>query len=316
MKPTKIAIADDSDIARAVLRQVIGAHPELALVAEARSVEELETHVANHNPQVVTLDLLMPGRASLSAIRRLSERTSVVVVSDARIGSPLANESLAQGASAFVTKRGLGTPQGRAELVRALLSTGHNSKVDYLVAIAGSTGAMPALERFVHDLSTLDVAVVVVQHLPHERMASFADWLTSLGLPAKVAEQSLPLARGQALVAPGHHHMVVRGERAELDASAPVAGHRPSGDYLFRSLVPVAAQTMAVVLSGMGKDGSAGIAPLVAGGATCIVQRPDTCPVPAMPNAALDAAKGAAWPLAPVDIGAAIRGWLGGKRGG
>jgi two-component system chemotaxis response regulator CheB len=317
MTVTRVVVTDDSQIARALLCDVINGRPELRVVAQASSVEELETALLRTNPHVVTLDLLMPGKAGLSIIRALAERTAVVVVSDAKSDSPLAKESLAQGASAFVPKRSLATPAGRAELLRLLLRAPVSHKPEFVVAIAGSTGAMPALEAFAGELGRLEAAVAVVQHLPSERMAAFADWLTELGLPANVAEQPMPLTRGRAVVAPGHHHMtVVRAERAELDASPPVAGHTPSADYLFRSLVREASQTIAVVLSGMGRDGAAGIAPLVAAGATCFVQRPDTCPVPAMPLAAQEAARGRAIPLPAHDIGLAIRGLLAGRRSG
>ena len=198
-----------------------------------------------------------------------------------------------------------------------LLNARPARKIDAIVAIAGSTGAMPALERFAPTLGALDVAVLVVQHLPPERMGTFAEWLSAAGLVARVAEQALPLTRGEAVVAPGHHHLVVRpGQRAELDGSPAVAGHRPSADLLFRSLVPVAPLTLAVVLSGMGSDGATGLAPLVAAGARCIVQRADTCPVSAMPMAAQEAAKGQARALAPSEIGAAIRSWLAERRSG
>jgi two-component system chemotaxis response regulator CheB len=317
MTKTRVVVTDDSLIARTLLCDIINTRPELKVVAQAQSVEELDSAIARTNPHVVTLDLLMPGRAGLSVIKRLSERTQVVVVSDAKHDSALAKESLAQGATAFVPKRTLSTAQGRAELLRVLMLTPQSQRAENIIAIAGSTGAMPALEAFVSELASLDASVVIVQHLPVDRMAAFADWLCSLGLPSRVAEQPLGLARGQAIVAPGHHHLTVtRGERTELDSSPPVAGHVPSADYLFRSLVPYASQTVAVVLSGMGKDGAAGIAPLVQKGATCIVQRFDTCPVPAMPMAAYEASRNSAWQLPPADIGLAIRGLISGRRSG
>jgi two-component system chemotaxis response regulator CheB len=315
----RVATADDSELSRALLRELIVARRELCLVAEASSVEELEHAVDRNKPHVVTLDLLMPGRGGLGAIRKLRERAQVVVVSDERPDSPLAHESLAQGACAFVQKRTLGTAVGRARLLSALLDAPQHRKVERIVAIAGSTGAMPTLERFAHVLGASHAAVTIVQHLPAERMGAFAGWLTSLGLTAQVADRPLLLSRGQAVIAPGHRHLVVlEGDRAELDDSPAVAGHRPSADFLFRSLVHAAPHTLAVVLSGMGRDGALGLGPLIERGASCIVQRADTCPVSAMPRAAEEAArkvaKHAAIALHPSEIGAAILSWLGGKR--
>jgi two-component system chemotaxis response regulator CheB len=315
----RVATADDSELSRALLRELIVARRELCLVAETSSVQELEDAVSRKKPHVVTLDLLMPGRGGLGAIRRLAEHAEVVVVSDERAGSPLANESLAQGACAFVQKRTLGSAEGRARFLSALLDAPQHRKVERIVAIAGSTGAMPALARFAHVLGASQAAVTIVQHLPAARMGAFCEWLTSVGLTAQVAERPLLLSRGQAVVAPGHRHLVVlEGDRAELDDSPPVAGHRPSADFLFRSLVHAAPHTLAVVLSGMGRDGARGLGPLLASGASCIVQRADTCAVFAMPRAAQEAAqkaaKNAALALHPNEIGAAIQSWLGGKR--
>ena len=90
MTVTRVVVTDDSQIARALLCDVINGRPELRVVAQASSVEELETAVLRTNPHVVTLDLLMPGKAGLSIIRALAERTAVVVVSDAKSDSPLA----------------------------------------------------------------------------------------------------------------------------------------------------------------------------------------------------------------------------------
>ncbi len=309
---TKVVITDDSELAREVLARVIGEDSRLQLVAKTASVAELDEAIRKHEPDVITLDLLMPGKTGLAVIRRLSERVGVVVVSDAKEDSPLARESLAQGALAFIPKRQLGHAGGKAALLAALRrTTVREVRPTAIIAIAGSTGAMPALEAFVGKLAELDAAVALVQHLPSERMQAFAEWITSLGLTAEVVVTPRALVRGRCLVAPGTHHLAIaHGERATLDESPPIAGHRPSANVLFQSLVSSAPRVVAVVLSGMGRDGATGLEPLVAAGARCIVQRPDTCPVPAMPNAAIEVSKGRAWPLAPSEIGLAIRGWL------
>jgi two-component system, chemotaxis family, protein-glutamate methylesterase/glutaminase len=279
-------------------------------------VSELEHAILVHQPDVITLDLLMPGKAGLSVIRRLAERVSVVVVSDAKRDSPLARESLAQGACAFVPKREVGQASGRVGLLSAIARSGslREMRASAIVAIAGSTGAMPALEAFAGQLGQLDAAVALVQHLPAERMSAFTDWISSLGLRAEMVTGPRALARGRCLVAPGTHHLTVtRGERAQLDDSPALAGHRPSATVLYRSLIPYGSRVVAVVLSGMGRDGAEGLEGLVAAGARCIVQRPDTCPVPGMPSAAIEVSRGTAWLLAPHEIGLAVRGWLSGR---
>ncbi len=300
-------ITDDSELAVERLKELLANQPGVVVVGTARNAAELATMLERFDPDVVTLDLLLPDRSGLALIRALSPRTGVVVVSDSDPDSVLARESLAQGARAFISKRELGASRGQTLLIQAVMKQTRSLKPSRIVAVAGSTGAMPALEAMVPELCSAPAAFLMLQHLPAERVPAFASWLCSLGLPSEVAENGQPLREGCALVASGDRHLCVqRGERASLTSSPPIAGHRPSATELFASLVDVASHTTAIVLSGMGRDGADAIPAFVAAGGTVIVQRPDTCAVPGMPEAALAAAP-RAHRLSPTEIGMLVR---------
>ncbi len=302
-----IMVVDDSAIARERIREIVERHGQAEVIAEAGTAHDFELAMDRHRPTVVTLDLLMPGRAGLGLIRKVSQRTAVVIVSESESHSALARESLAQGAVAFIPKSALGTPEGEAQLVAAIMrGAQRHTAAQSIVAIAGSTGAMVSLEAFAADLATVRSGIVIVQHLPDAHMNGFAEWLTGLGLPSEVVRGPTPVRTGCALIAPGHRHLVIRHGLAVTDDSPPVLGHKPSASVLFRSMLPYARSTVAVVLSGMGADGADALKDLALAGARCVVQDPATCGVDSMPKAALAAApRGRALP--PSEIARGVR---------
>jgi two-component system, chemotaxis family, protein-glutamate methylesterase/glutaminase len=307
LAPVKVVVTDDSDIVTSHLVRILEATAQVEVVGVAHSVRELHELVRAKRPDVVTLDLLLPVGTGLAEIARLRKQTQVIVISDTPTDSPLAAEALAQGAIAFVEKRSLAKPEGRARLGQLVLGLSRPLTHATIVAIAGSTGAIPALEVILRGLVELQAPMLVVQHLPSDRVASMTDWLTSIGIRASIATDGAPLTRGNVLIAPGGRHLAVGPrEVVRFDDGEPLAGHRPSATVLFESLIPHATKTIAVVLSGMGRDGADAIGRLAAAGGTIVVQRPDTCPVPSMPESALAASHGRGRALAPDAIAPAI----------
>lgn len=162
-----------------------------------------------------------------------------------------------------------------------------------VVAIGASTGGTQALEVVLTGLPVHAPPIVVVQHMPEKFTAAFAERLDSVcRIRVMEARHGMPVLRGQALIAPGGRHMMLRrqGERYTVDViDGPLINrHRPSVDVLFRSAAKCAgANAFGVILTGMGDDGAAGMADMRAAGARTLAQDEASCVVYGMPKEAV-----------------------------
>jgi two-component system chemotaxis response regulator CheB len=254
----------------------------------------------------------------------------VIVVSAVTMeGSKRALEALAAGAVTVV-----GKPQARdgegfetmlAELTDAVIEasrikirrvrvagTGKHPPIaksgasaDRLVVIGASTGGTVALGSIIPLLPADMPPVLVVQHMPPVFTRLFAEALDKASqLRVKEAEQGEELISGRLLVAAGDWHLrVVRDGgrlRAELDKSEKVSGHRPSVDVLFSSAaLACGARTVALILTGMGRDGANGLLSIRRAGGRCLAQDEETSVVFGMPKEAWEI--GAAERLVPIE---------------
>jgi two-component system chemotaxis response regulator CheB len=169
------------------------------------------------------------------------------------------------------------TPRGR-----------HRSEV---VGICASTGGPGALARVLRHLpADFELPVLVVQHMGGGFIDGLAQWLDGeLPLPVRVASAGEPLAPGIRLAPDGAHLILGAARRLELDRTTVVGSHRPSGDVLLSSLARVAgAAAVAVVLTGMGRDGAAGLADVAAAGGQTIAQDEASSAIYGMPRAAAE----------------------------
>lgn len=186
-------------------------------------------------------------------------------------------------------------------------ASGTSSTLDYLVAVAASTGGPPALERLFEGLSaSLPASYVVVQHLPQGFSTSLARRL-SLASDINVVEaiDGMPLEPGKAVLAPYGHHVVVEtvggSPRIRFDDSPPMHGVCPSADPLMQSAADTyGAKSVGVVLTGMGADGAKGLGSIREAGGVTIAQDEATSVVWGMPGAAVKS--GAARFVVPVSL--------------
>ncbi len=330
-----VLVVDDSVVIRRLVSRILDSDPEIEVLGTAPNGQIALARLVELNPDVVTMDVEMPvmdGIETVKALRKDYPKLPVVMFSTlTESGAACALDALAAGADDYVTKPTSEThgadplhnvqttliPKIKA-LVRAARTSGRTPQgvppatsptrqthVD-LVAIGASTGGPDALAGLLAALpADLPAPVVVVQHMPKLFTKLFAERLDRHS-PLSVAEAAdgMVLARGTVLVAPGDYHLAFEREgalvRARLHQAPPENYCRPAVDVTFRSAAEVyGAATLAVVLTGMGKDGRRGAEWVRSTGGRVIVQDEATSVVWGMPGTV--ALAGLADDIAPLD---------------
>ena len=311
--PIKVLIIDDSATIRRLLNLVLGSDPDICVVGEAENPIEARDLIKQTDPDVLTLDVEMPKMDGIEFLRRLMRLrpTPVVMISTlTHKGSEAALTALQLGAVDVFGKprrAEISEWQGLVSMVKTaararvsqnaavnpnLAPARHGAWTGKIVAIGASTGGVDALETVLSRFPTDCPPTVIVQHMPELFLTSLATRLDAKYAPKiKLAENGAPLRPGAVLIAPGgDHHLNVGHSHlsAELVDSDKVAGHRPSVDVLFGSLVPRADNVVATLLTGMGRDGADGMKCLRSRGAMTIAQNEATCVVYGMPRAAIE----------------------------
>jgi two-component system, chemotaxis family, protein-glutamate methylesterase/glutaminase len=168
------------------------------------------------------------------------------------------------------------------------------SDLKYIIAVGTSTGGPRALQEVIPYLpANLPAAVLIVQHMPPGFTKSLALRLDGLSeINVKEAENGDVLKPGWAYLAPGDYHLAINKSSRELIISinqeSPMTGHRPSVNYMMNSVADCGHKNViAVMMTGMGSDGSIGIAKIKAVGGKTIAQNEETCVVYGMPKSAV-----------------------------
>ncbi len=188
-----------------------------------------------------------------------------------------------------------------------------NTRCFEVVAIASSTGGPPVVEGLLASLpADLSVPILIGQHLPPAFTKTFAAALDKVGaLTVVEAEDGMPLLPGSAYLGRGRQHLRVRRNRlgrAEVEVSPEPSGYpyKPSANELFSSCARVfGAATLAVVLTGLGRDGEIGARAVKAAGGVVVTQHASTCVIYGMPKACVESGLSDAQ-LTPAEIAAAL----------
>jgi two-component system chemotaxis response regulator CheB len=163
-----------------------------------------------------------------------------------------------------------------------------------LVSIGISTGGPKALQTILPNIpKDIDAAIIIVQHMPPKFTKSLADRLNELcQIEVREAKHGDKLEKGVALIAPGDQHMIVSKNKktVELNNNATRQGHRPSVDVMYDSIFEnyKPKDVVAVIMTGMGKDGAEGMNKLKSAGSKTIAQSKETCVVYGMPRVAIE----------------------------
>jgi len=332
--PRSVLVVDDSALIRRVLADIVSASGEFQVVATARDGSDALAKVRSHRPDVVTMDLSMPGLDGLAAIERImAESPRPIVVVSARAGRSCAEaiRALELGAVELVEKPEAGAAAEQASLgprllaaLRAAAAADLSAFVERpraapagarprdvpgaartVLAIAASAGGPRALAVLLPGLRTgLGAATLVVQHMPRGFTKSLAERLDGLCAARVVeAEHGAIVAADTVYVAPGDWHMRVRGgpgtARIALSREDLLWGVRPAADHLFRSVADAfGPRAVGLVLTGMGRDGADGLAAIRRAGGATLAQDRGTSTVFGMPHAAVEA--GAVEEVAPL----------------
>jgi two-component system, chemotaxis family, protein-glutamate methylesterase/glutaminase len=186
-----------------------------------------------------------------------------------------------------------------------LIASSADPRAAEVIGVCASTGGPPVLSALLGRLpAAFTIPVLIVQHMTPGFTTGLATWLDhTVPVPVAVAQVGTLLAPGVWFAPDGAHLVLNRSRRLAVDATE--SAHRPSGNMLLSSLARVAgAHAVAVVLTGMGSDGAAGLAEVAAAGGSTFAQDEDTCAVYGMPRVAAEL--GVARVLTPAAIGDAL----------
>ena len=186
------------------------------------------------------------------------------------------------------------TPKYSADVILAPVQNRSMIKTtEIVVALGASTGGTVAITNFLQDLPIDSPGIVIVQHMPEQFTKSFANRLNEIcNISVKEAENGDSIIKGRALIAPGNFHTMVKRSGAryyvEVKQGPFVNRHRPSVDVLFRSTARYAgANSVGILMTGMGDDGAKGLLEMKVAGAKTIAQDEETSIVFGMPREAI-----------------------------
>lgn len=332
-KPVRVLIVDDSALVRKILSDGLSRDPGIQVVGQAADPYHARDLLVELKPDVITLDVEMPRMDGVTFLKRfmpIMPTPTVMISSLAQQGKRVTLEALEAGAIDTVAKPTVGLVDGlpvmledicqkvkaaaRVDVSRFVRSSSQvpdhvSSRAEttsQLIAIGASTGGVQALTRIMPAFPAENPAIVIVQHMPAGVTSSFAERLDGIcAMRVKEATHGDRLTTGLALVAPGgRRHMTVVGSggeyRISLKEGPEVNYSRPAIDVLFHSVAKAAGRNAAAaILTGMGRDGAAGLLAIRKAGGRTMVQDEATSIVYGMPKAADDA--GAAEVIAPLE---------------
>jgi len=319
----KVLVVDDSAVVRKVFSEQLSKQKGIVVIGTAPDPYVARDKIVKLKPDVITLDIEMPRMDGITFLKKLMKHypLPVIIVSSLSTkGSKIALEALSLGALDVISKPSAAYSVGDmslqlAEKIRAvygakmMVSPTRNTRekpltamgsmalaatTNKIIAIGASTGGTEAIKNVLTRLPHNTPGIVVVQHMPAQFTSSFAQRLDELcQMRVKEAQNGDTVINGQVLIAPGNYHMIFKRSGAryyvEVKTGPLVHYQRPAVDVLFKSVARFAgANALGIILTGMGKDGAAGMLDMKKAGAINIAQDERSCVVFGMPKEAIN----------------------------
>lgn len=319
----RLMVVDDSAFMRKIVSDAASRVNGVTVVGTARNGLDAIENIERYRPNIITMDVEMPkmnGLEALKIIKRDHPEIEVIMLSShSKEGSKITMEALELGALDFIEKssdRGdlsFLTSQLEAKLLLAEIITKPKEKrepwkellfprreivesqrFEYrkvkAVVLGASTGGPKVLFQIIRELpKDLNLPVFIVQHMPKGFTRSFAERMDGdSNLKVVEAEENMTVENNTVYVAPGDFHMTVEAGKIRLNQKPKIHGVRPAADYLMESVArSYGGNVLAVILTGMGKDGAAGLMSIKEAGGYVLAQDKESCVVYGMPGFAI-----------------------------
>jgi len=326
MKQIKVLVIDDSSVIRNIIKDALSKAPNIVVVGEAEDPLVARELIKKLNPDILTLDIEMPkmdGITFLANLMRLRPMPVIMLSTLTKKGAEITLQALELGAIDFIAKPSvqelLATKDSFKDILidkisQAVTVDQKNFKLsdnltkqstessgilpfkgisrnNHIVAIGASTGGTEALKKLLITLPDNSPPIVIAQHIPKSFSLSFAKRLNELcALQVHEASHGQKIKPGHVYIAPGDLHLEVAHKNGALFCTLvdtpEVNRHKPAVDVLFDSLLELASNTQAILLTGMGQDGAKGMLRLRQQGAKTIVQDKNSSLIWGMPGKA------------------------------
>ena len=320
MNKIRVLIVEDSKVIRELLEHIIGRDPRLEIVGSVESAEEALRILPRVSPDVISMDIRLPGMNGFEATQTIMrERPTPVVVVSASVEQAdlqITMNALRAGALTVLEKP-VGTTSAEYEALaqrlctqlaimsqvkvvrrhrdarptQRLVRTAVSRPSDYRVlGVVSSTGGPNALIQLLNGLcADFPLPILLVQHITSSFLEGFAAWLDGVcPFSVEIATDRQIPARGKVYLAPRDRHLRIEKGYLNIHSGDPVCAQRPSGTVLFQSMASAfGPQALGVLLTGMGDDGAEGLLELRKSGGYTIAEDESTAVVYGMPAEAL-----------------------------